>query len=192
MTDTEEKREAATMRKWVLSAYDWVSTLIMALLVLVVLFTFVFRVIRVEGSSMVKTLQDGDRLLLSTTVTDYQRGDIVVVDRYSVEPLIKRIIAIGGDTIKIESDGRVYLNGDLLSEPYAAAFTPQKECVEPVVVPHGYVFLMGDNRSDSLDSRSREVGLVLEKDIVGKAILRVSPIVSFGDIYHNMEQSMMN
>lgn len=186
----EMKRDVPSVRKWAFSAYEWVSTLVVSLLVLVVLFTFFFRVVRVDGDSMDETLRDGDQLLLSTVVLDYQRGDIVVVDRYSIEPLVKRIIAVGGDTIKIDEDGFVYLNGTLLSEPYAAEYTPQKGCTETVIVPEGYVFLMGDNRSVSLDSRSTEIGLVLEKDLVGKAVFRLSPLSSFGGIYGNMEQSV--
>lgn len=190
MPQFEIKRDAPSVRKWVLSVYEWVSTLIVSLLVLAVLFTFFFRVVRVDGNSMDKTLQDDDQLLLTTMVSDYQRGDIVVVDRYTVEPLVKRIIAVGGDTIEIDKGGLVYLNGRLLSEPYAAKYTPQKGCTEAVIVPEGYVFLMGDNRTVSLDSRSAEIGLVMEKDLVGKAIFRISPLSSFGGIYGNMEQSV--
>ena len=192
MPDADSKRTSRQLRQWAHSAYEWMSTLIVALLVIVVLFTFFFRVIRVEGDSMVPTLNGGDQLLLSTMVTQYQRGDIVVVDRYTVEPLIKRIIAIGGDTLSIDEGGHVYLNGLLLSEPYATPFTPQKGCVDSVVIPYGYVFLMGDNRMVSLDSRSEEVGLVLEKDIVGKVVFRLSPLPSLGGVYDNLEQSIMN
>lgn len=190
MLQFKVKREVPSARKFVFSAYEWVSTLIVSLLLLVVLFTFFFRIVRVDGDSMDNTLQDGDQLLLMTTVSDYQRGDIVVVDRYTVEPLVKRVIAVGGDTIKIDEGGLVYLNGALLNEPYAAAYTPQKGCTEAVVIPEGYVFLMGDNRDTSLDSRLPEIGLVLEKDLIGKAVLRVSPISSLGGIYGNMEQSV--
>lgn len=191
MPQIEATPKKSFPRSWVFSAYEWVSTLIVSLLVLVVLFTFVFRVVRVDGDSMDKTLQNGDRLLLMTSVTEYQRGDIVVVDRYTVEPLVKRIIAVGGDTLRIDTDGFVYLNGSLHSEPYAAVFTPQRDCVETVVVPEGHVFLMGDNRLVSKDSRSNEVGMVLEKDIVGKAIFRIGPFSSFGGIYNNLEQSYL-
>lgn len=179
-------------RRLAVSAYYWVSTLVVSLLVLVIAFTFFLRIIRVDGDSMDSTLRDGDQLLMITTVSEYRRGDIVVVDRYTIEPLVKRVIAVGGDTIKIDTNGLVYLNGDLLSEPYAAKFTPQKGCTETVVIPNGYVFLLGDNRSVSLDSRSEEIGLVLEKDLVGKAVFRVSPISALGGIYYNMEQSMTN
>lgn len=190
MAGCEVTQNAVSVRKWALPAYEWVSALIVSLLVLVVLFTFFFRVVRVDGASMDDTLQHNDQLLLTTVVSEYQRGDIVVVDRYTIEPLVKRVIAIGGDTIKIDKKGYVYLNGTLLSEPYAAQYTPQKDCVETVVVPEGYVFLMGDNRLVSLDSRSSEIGLVLEKDLVGKAIFRISPLSSFGGIYSNMEQNV--
>ncbi len=191
MPQIEATPKKSAVRRWAFSAYEWVSTLIVSLLVLVVLFTFVFRVVRVDGDSMDKTLQSGDQLLLMTNVTEYQRGDIVVVDRYTVEPLVKRIIAVGGDTIKIDTNGFVYLNGSLLGEPYAAAFTPQKDCDETVVVPEGHVFLMGDNRLVSKDSRMDEIGMVLEKDIVGKAIFRIGPFSSFGGIYYNLEQSYL-
>ncbi len=177
-------------RRWAVTAYEWVSTLVVSLLVLVIAFTFFLRIVRVDGDSMDNTLQDGDQLLMLTTVSDYQRGDIVVVDRYTIEPLVKRVIAVGGDTIKIDENGLVYLNGSLLSEPYAAEFTPQKGCTEAVVVPDGYVFLMGDNRLVSKDSRSEEIGLVLEKDLVGKAVFRLSPFSALGGIYGNMEQSV--
>ena len=183
-------KNSETRRRLAVSAYDWVSTLVISLLTPVIAFTFFLRIVRVDGDSMVNTLHHEDRLLLFTAVSEYQRGDIVVVDRYTIEPLVKRVIAVGGDTIKIDRDGYVYLNGSLLSEPYAAQFTPQKDCTETVVVPTGYVFLMGDNRPGSLDSRSDEIGLVLEKDLVGKAIFRLSPLPDFGGIYGNMEQSV--
>jgi signal peptidase I len=181
----------ALSRRLLTSAYEWISTLIVSLLLLVVLFTFFFRVVTVTGDSMDNTLHDGERLLLVTNVSEYNHGDIVVVDRYTIEPLIKRVIAVGGDTIEIKKDGTVYLNGSLLSEPYASHVTPMKDCTAPITIPKGYVFVMGDNRMNSLDSRSETVGLVLEKDIIGKAILRVSPFSAFGSVYNNMEHTVV-
>lgn len=190
MSQVPTQVNTESRRRLAVTAYEWVSTLVISLLVLVIAFTFFLRIVRVDGDSMDNTLQDGDQLLMLTAVSDYQRGDIVVVDRYTIEPLVKRIIAVGGDTIKIDENGLVYLNGSLLSEPYAAEFTPQKGCTEAVVVPDGYVFLMGDNRLVSKDSRSEEIGLVLEKDLVGKAVFRLSPFSTLGGIYGNMEQSV--
>ncbi len=185
--NSAQQNTAAIRRRLTISAYDWVSMLVVSLLVLVVAFTFFFRIVRVDGPSMDTTLKDDDRLLLITSVSRYQRGDIVVADRYTIEPLIKRVIAVGGDTIRIDENGYVYLNGSLLNEPYATSYTPQRDCTEEMVIPDGYVFLMGDNRAVSHDSRAQEIGLVLEKDLVGKAIFRVSPLPRFGGIYGNME-----
>ena len=182
----EYQKQNTTARRTVAAAYDWISTLISSLLILVVLFTFFLGIVRVDGWSMVSTLYNDDRLLL-VAAAEYDRGDIVVIDRYTIDPIIKRVIAVGGDTIEILPEGIVVLNGKILNEPYVKGLTPQKDCKDAVVVPEGYVFVMGDNRSVSLDSRTASVGLVLEKDIVGKAVFRVLPITSFGKIYDNTE-----
>lgn len=178
------------VRKKVAPVYEFAGTMVASLLVLVIVFTFFVRIVRVDGASMDDTLIDGDQILLSTNVSEYERGDIVVIDRYTVAPLIKRIIAVGGDTLKIEEDGTVYLNGAFLSEPYVKGSTPQKGCTESVIVPSGYVFVMGDNRMTSHDSRAKEIGLISVKDIIGKAVYRVAPMPSFGGIYDNLEQSV--
>ncbi len=178
-----------TQQPWVLSAYEWMSTLVISLLVMVVLFTFLFRVVRVDGSSMNTTLADGEQLLVLSAAKDYQRGDIVVVDRYTVEPLIKRVIAVGGDTIEIRIDSTVRVNGQLIYEPYAVGMTLPKDAEGVIQVPEGYVFAMGDNREVSLDSRAQQIGLIYEKDIIGKAVWRLTPLSSFGSIYDNMEHN---
>ncbi len=162
--------------------YECVSTMVMALLVMVVFFTFLFRVVKVSGSSMENTLRDGEQLLLLTAVSAYQRGDIVVVDRHAEEPLIKRVIALPGDLLEITEDGTVYLNGHRQDESYTVGMTKPLEQNDAMRVPSGYVFVMGDNREHSLDSRSKQIGLIYIKDIVGKAVLRVSPFESFGSV----------
>ncbi len=183
----ENDKLAASRQNRIASAFEWVGVLIASLLVMVVLFTFFFRIVRVEGNSMSSTLSENDQLLIMTGVTEFVHGDIVVVDRYTVDPLVKRVIAVAGDTLRITNDGKVYLNGDVLGEPYVTGLTFPKDCTDTVIVPEGYVFVMGDNRAASLDSRSNEIGLVLIKDIVGKALFRVFPLSSFGGIYDNME-----
>lgn len=174
---TEEKE-----RKIVRSLYDWMGTLVVALCVFVLLFAFAVRVITVDGSSMLPTLEDGDRLLLSVTDTHYTRGDIVVVDRYTDEPLIKRVIAVGGDTVSIDADGRVFINGKYVYENYIQGETILRDFSGEVKVPQGYLFIMGDNRTISKDSRSAEIGLVSVKDVVGKAVFCVWPLQSLGKI----------
>ncbi len=169
-------------RRFARGLYDWVGTLIVSMLVLVVLFTFVFRIVGVDGTSMENTLQHGDQLLLMTADNTYERGDIVVIDRYTVEPIVKRVIAVGGDTIFISETGDVILNGDVLHEPYAEGVTLPKDMHGAVTVPMGSVFVLGDNRYVSLDSRSQEIGVVSEKDIIGKAVWRIAPFGSFGSV----------
>lgn len=164
------------------SAYDWVSAMITALLVLATLSLCLVRVIRVDGDSMVPTLTDGDRLLLFSAADEYAPGDIVVIDRYTQSPLIKRVIAVAGDTLDIRPTGDVYRNGELLTEPYIQGATVLRDFSGPLTIPEGYLFVMGDNRSVSLDSRSREVGLIFAKDVVGKVVFRVWPPTAIGGV----------
>lgn len=162
--------------------YDWLSAMIVALTFLAFLFTFLFRVVGVDGTSMVPTLKNEDRLLLTNLGGDYTAGEIVVVDRYTQEPLIKRVIAVAGDVIDIDGEGTVTVNGVELYEPYIQGETVLRDFSGPLTVPEGYVFVMGDNRSVSKDSRSASVGLISLKDVVGRAVLRIWPLSSFGKI----------
>ena len=167
---------------WVESLYDWAEAALVALVVVVVLFAFVFRVVSVDGDSMLPNLETGDRLLLNCINYTPERGDIVVVNRYTKEPLVKRIIAVEGDIIDIK-DGLVYLNGVALDETFLDpnnAVTPSKEFVGPAQVPAGHVFVIGDNRSDSHDSRYADIGFVSVKDIVGVAVFRIWPFNRLG------------
>lgn len=177
-----KSNEASISRRLVVSVYDWVGTIVVALAVFALLLSYVFRVVGVDGDSMLPTLNNEDRLLLSTFDTDYQYGDIVVVDRYTDEPLIKRVIAVGGDTLSITSSGVVSVNGAVLNEPYIQGETVLFDFPGTTKVPSGYLFVMGDNRSMSKDSRKTEIGLISIKDVVGKAVYRVWPLQSFGKI----------
>ena len=177
-----KSNEASISRRLVVSVYDWVGTVVVALAVFALLLSYVFRVVGVDGDSMLPTLNNEDRLLLSTFDTDYQYGDIVVVDRYTEEPLIKRVIAVGGDTLSITASGVVSVNGTVLDEPYIQGETVLFDFSGTTKVPNGYLFVMGDNRSMSKDSRKTEIGLISIKDVVGKAVYRVWPLQSFGKI----------
>lgn len=169
-------------RKMAAPLYDWLSAMIVALTLLAFLFTFLFRIVGVDGTSMVPTLKNEDRLLLTNFGGDYTAGEIVVVDRYTQEPLIKRVIAVAGDVIDIDGEGTVTVNGVELYEPYIQGETVLRDFSGPLTVPEGYVFVMGDNRSVSKDSRSASVGLISLKDVVGRAVLRIWPLSSFGKI----------
>lgn len=158
------------------SAYEWISTCIGALLLLAFVYVFAFRVVSVSGDSMNNTLRHGDRLLLlSGMFYTPERGDIVVIHYQNEQPLIKRVIAVGGDRISIdEKTGLVVLNGTPIEEAYVReGYTPTFEFAGELEVPEGYIFAMGDNRGDSLDSRS--LGAFSEREIVGEVFFRLSP-----------------
>ncbi len=163
---------------------EWYEALISAALVLVLVFSFFFRIIQVDGESMVPTLENGDKLVVWGAGYEPQRGDVVIVDSYTSygRPLVKRAIAKGGDTISIDyATGTVEVNGKALEEDYIAEPTYLGYDVEfPYTVPEGTVFVMGDNRNASLDSRSSYVGCIDERDILGKELLFFLPFSDFG------------
>ena len=161
--------------------YEWVQALVCSVLVVVMLFTFVIRMIGVDGHSMVPTLQDGDRLLVlnSMLYDDYKYGDIVVLRKSSFlsEPIVKRVIATEGQTVDIDfSTGSVYVDGVLLKEDYINELTFEEEGTEfPLTVPEGSIFVMGDNRNHSNDSRDSRLGTVDTRFVIGKAVFLAFP-----------------
>lgn len=177
-------------RRGVLAAYDIIGILVVALVSFVLIVGFLFRVVGVDGDSMNPTLCNGDRLLLSSRVSKFERGDIVVIDRYTDKPLIKRVIGVGGDKISIlylNDKSAVMVNGQIQYENYIQGVTVPNDYKGEITIPQGYYFVMGDNRTISKDSRLDEVGLIHEKDIVGKAQYCVWPPSSFGSIYDPAE-----
>ncbi len=179
MNEEKDRRRAA--RKDIV---EWMEALLFAFALIVLLYTFLFRIVTVSGTSMEKTLQWNDRVIVSCLAYQPQHGDIIVVDSYTDygEPLVKRVIAVGGDVVDInERTGTVSVNGGILDEPYVHDdMTLLHDVAFPLTVPEGYVFLLGDNRGVSLDSRSSEVGLIDERDILGKVILRIFPFDKIG------------
>ena len=159
--------------------FDWVQSLTVALLTCVLVFTFVIREVNVSGTSMLDTLYDGDRLLISNLFFTPHRGDVVVLrkESFSSEPIVKRVIALAGESVNIDFDeGVVYVNGEALDEPYTLEPTHRRiDFEEEIVVPDGCLFVMGDNRNGSTDSRDLRIGCVDERLIMGRAILLVVP-----------------
>ena len=166
------------------NVFEWYEALISAALVLVLVFSLFFRIIQVDGESMVPTLQNGDKLIVWGAGYEPQRSDVVIVDSYTAygKPLVKRVIAKGGDTVSIDySTGTVEVNGEVLQEDYIAEPTYLGYDVQfPYTVPEGKLFLMGDNRNESLDSRSSYVGAIDERDILGKVLVCFMPFTDFG------------
>ena len=161
------------------SAFDWVGAAVIALVVVSILFTLFCRVVNVSGDSMTDTLRNGEKLLLTGAIMNPTYGDVVVVRRNHDTPLIKRVIGLPGDKIYINDiDGIVYRNGEPLDEPYVrGGFTPSRGLNQAYTVPEGGIFVLGDNRRDSLDSRILKDHIKME-DVVGVVTFRLSPFQS--------------
>ena len=177
----QETQEASPENEEGRDLYEWAQALVCSVLAVVLLFTFVIRLIGVDGHSMVPTLQDGDRLLVLNAMldSDYQYGDIVVLrkDTFLEEPIVKRVIATEGQTVDIDFvSGAVYVDGELLEEDYINEPTYVEEGTEfPLTVPEGSIFVMGDNRNHSSDSRSSDLGTVDTRYVIGKAVFLLFP-----------------
>ncbi len=174
----EAEREETTVAE---EACDWLRSIIPAVAVVVLLFTFCVRLVTVKGPSMQSTLYTGDMLVtLSSVFADFKAGDIVVVNDYNAElseTIIKRIVAVGGQTVDIDfTRGEVYVDGSVLEEPYIKepTFTPEGFPL-PVTLKENEVFIMGDNRNHSTDSRSDLLGPVDVGYIQGKALFLLFP-----------------
>ena len=162
--------------------YEWVQALVCSVLTVVLVFTFGIRLIGVDGHSMVPTLQDGDRLLVTTSLLsgDYEYGDIVIIQMGACaggEPIVKRVISTGGQTVDIDFEtGAVYVDGTLLEEDYINELTFVEEGTEfPLTVPEGSIFVMGDNRNHSSDSRDASLGTVDTRYVIGRAVILAFP-----------------
>jgi signal peptidase I len=174
----EQEKQTAKGR----DLYEWVQSLVGSVLVVVAIFTFVIRMMGVDGHSMLNTLQHGDRLLVVNSMLyhDYQYGDIVILRKNGVfddDPIVKRVIAVEGQTVDIDfAEGIVYVDGEALEEDYIREPTYTAEGTEfPLTVPEGSIFVMGDNRNGSSDSRDYRLGTVDTRYVIGKAAFLIFP-----------------
>jgi signal peptidase I len=159
---------------------DWLKSFALVFVVIVLIFTFVAKTAIVNGGSMNNTLFDKDFLLLWSLLYTPQQGDIIAANCEGLnEVIVKRVIAVGGQEVNIDfNTGTVYVDGEVLDEPYIKNLTLNDELAfnYPITVDEGYYFCMGDNRQNSKDSRHPDVGLVSRDDILGKAIMRIYPL----------------
>ncbi len=188
----EKKPSNSVMR----TLFEWLEIIVVSVIAVVVLLTFVFKVVTINGPSMKDTLHSGDKVIISSLFYSAKRGDVVVISRNYEnafsgenieEPIIKRVIATEGQTVNIDFEkGIVYVDGEALDEPYTRTPTNLWEgVVFPVTVPENCVFVLGDNRNDSTDSRDPDIGdegMIDVRYIMGKAIIRVFPFDSIGVI----------
>ncbi len=172
--------------------FEWAESLVMALVIIVLLFAFVVRLIGVEGDSMLPTLHNRDYLLVSDLLYEPAPGDLVVITKAGFlldengqeDSFVKRVIAVAGQTVDIDFDaGVVRVDGAALAEPHTNSPTTRHGDVDfPREVPEGCVFVLGDNRNGSTDSRYSYVGMVDVRYIVGRVLFRILPVNKFGKI----------
>lgn len=200
MPENNEKKQT-----FAASMYDFVEMFVLAVVFVILLLTLFFRLCRVDGPSMNQTLQDGEPLIVSNLFYTPKRGDIIVfhqtngerettspLNRYN-EPIVKRVIATGGQHVKLDyaakkvyvSDDETFDKNDVIDESYAYFMTSrktdeweQRSKVTEYHVPEGYLFVMGDNRNNSADSRSPEVGFVDERRVLGRVLFKLPSIGS--------------
>ncbi|NLB81898.1 MAG: signal peptidase I [Clostridiaceae bacterium] len=178
---------------WKKEFFDWTEAIVIAVVIAVIIRSFFFTLVAVEGASMENTLHTGDRLFVRRLGYTPKNGDIIVFtpENKPNTPYIKRAIAIENQVIDIDySKGIVMLDGEILDEEYIKVPTKRPGDVQfPVTVPEGHFFAMGDNRGNSHDSRNSDVGssdnksgLVKNETLIGKAVFRIWPLSGFGFI----------
>lgn len=168
-----KKNDVADMQKSILS---YLHDLVFLLAALLLLFVMIFRIVVVSGESMLPTLHEGDYLVIlsSSIYRNPKQGDVVVIskDAYdSGKPLVKRVVAVGGQKVDIR-DGVVYVD----EKPVKGEYTHGSREIElPIIVPEGKLFVLGDNRDNSMDSRSNEIGMIDEREVLGKVLFIALP-----------------
>lgn len=200
--DTEEEKDGLDKKKGLLyDILDIAECVMAAAFAVFLVFTYLIHIVSVQGTSMVPTLEDGDRIIVSALGYTPKNGDVVVIngkksyllseDGRIVEKdglgksIVKRVIAKGGQTVDFNFEtGEVFVDGKVQNEPYIKEITHRDEYAfdYPLEVPEGYVFVLGDNRNLSKDSRHPDVGLVSEDEIIGEAVLRIYPFGKFGGL----------
>lgn len=171
------------------SFYDWIRCILIAVSIVVLCLTFVFRLVDVEGSSMDDTLATKDKVIVTNLFYTPKAQDIVVISHGAeyAKPIIKRVIATEGQTLELDFENdRIIVDGVVLDEPYIKGSTFSGNYSDydiPEVIPEGKIFVMGDNRQVSLDSRRAEIGLIDVGDVIGKAQFVAYPFSEFGYLY---------
>ncbi len=191
LTDTDKIQIVSGNTDFLLSVFEWIELFVFSFSLVLIFMTFAVRHSPVIGSSMAHTLEENDILLVSGVLYKPEQNDIIVFQSPIVgydEPLVKRVIAVGGQEINIDfATWTVLVDGEKLDENYVN-FEENRNMLSsnvqfPLVIPEGFVFVMGDNRNHSLDSRNSMVGMVDERYIIGRVIFRVYPFNKLGPVF---------
>lgn len=186
-----EEEKTGQREQWMArTLYDWLETFVVVAVALILLFTFVGRFIYVSGHSMKPTLYNNDMMVVQELGYTPKQGDVVVLTKEFAGihgPIVKRVIAVGGQRVRVDYDeGCVYVDGQRLDEPYLGEEmrvpTDPNLTNHELVVPEGSIFVMGDNRNHSNDSRDARLGTVDERYIIGRALFVLLPFSNFGAI----------
>ena len=178
----EELKRTRYRKRYRRVLFSTIYTLITVAAIAVLVATLLLPVLQIYGSSMTPTLQDGD-IIFSVKTEKMEQGDIIAF-YYNNKILVKRVIALPGDYINIDAEGNVYVNGEILDEPYVTDKRLGDCDLEfPFKVPGTGYFVLGDQRSNSVDSRNSAIGAVSRDDIIGKVFLRVWPFSKIGLVY---------
>lgn len=184
------KRRPPDQGGFSVQAFEWLEAVGFALAIVVVVFTFFFRIVSVNGQSMMPTLHDKERVIISSLFYTPHDGDIIIIaglaqdDPHKLrDPIVKRVVATAGETIRFTEDGRVEIDGVVQYESFDLIINHGNAYEYPLTVPEGKVFVMGDNRNNSTDSRSISVGLVNVTHILGKVELRIYPVNKIGIVH---------
>lgn len=185
MPDTEtierELKRYNYQRRYKSTLRSTIYALVTVAAVAVLVATLLLPVLQIYGASMTPTLNDGE-LVVSVKTSDMHKGDIVAF-YYNNKILVKRVIASSGEWVELDETGNLYINGELQNEPYVKDKSlGECDIKMPYQVPDGRIFVMGDHRSVSVDSRSSSVGCVAEEQIVGKLVFKIWPINSIGKL----------
>ena len=187
VTDNELEARPGILQKIAADFFDVAELFVFCASIILLVFTFIIRPTVVDGPSMENTLLNKDYILVSNLSYVPDQGDIVVVHNVGLhlydKPIIKRVIATGGQTVDIDfSTWTVTVDGEVLDEPYMKLDNSDLRTSDwqfPITIPEGYIFVMGDNRNHSADSRSKEIGMIDTRCVVGKAVVRVLPFDRF-------------
>ena len=181
----EEAEEVSEKPTFIRNLYEWVGEIVIAVSIVAVLFSFLFRVVPVYGDSMLPNFKNNDKLIISSFLHKPQQGDVIVAVDVLDNPIIKRVIAVGGQTVDIDNEtGAVYVDGKVLDESAyienGITFSNGADKISfPITVKEGYVFALGDNRPVSQDSRFSSVGEISEENILGEVKARFFPFSEF-------------